>query len=99
MQPRIPPDHKTDTYFSYSHGSGDRTTTTKSGTTFTARWHQTRDLHTRVFGGVLGNYFINVLTEVGNQPNMGKDKFLQVTNTLFDAALVWTGSKERRRHD
>lgn len=56
------------------------------------------DLHT-VFGGVLGKHFINILTEVGKQLDMGKDKFLQVTNSLFDAALVWTGGKERRRHD
>jgi hypothetical protein len=56
------------------------------------------DLHT-VFGGVLGKHFIKVLTEVGNQLDMEKDKFLQAINTLFHAALVWTGSKERRRHD
>jgi hypothetical protein len=48
------------------------------------------DLHT-VFDGVLGKHFINVPTEIGNQLDMEKDKFLQVTNTLFDAALVWTG--------
>jgi hypothetical protein len=54
------------------------------------------DLHT-VFGGVLGKHFINILTEVGNQLNMGRDKFLQVNNTLFDAAFGWTGGKERRR--
>jgi hypothetical protein len=56
------------------------------------------DLHT-VFGGILGKRFIIVLTEVGNQLDMGKNKFLQVTNTLFDAALVWTGNTEWRRHD
>jgi hypothetical protein len=56
------------------------------------------DLHT-VFGGVLGKHFINVLTEVGKQLEMGKDKFLQVTNTLFNAALVWRGGRERRRDE
>jgi hypothetical protein len=53
------------------------------------------DLHT-VFCGVLGK---PLLTEVGNQLNMGKDKFLQVNNTLFDAAFGWTGGKERRRDE
>jgi hypothetical protein len=56
------------------------------------------DLHT-VFGGVLGKHFINILTEVGNQLDMGKDKFLQVNNTLFDAAFGWTGGTERRRDE
>jgi hypothetical protein len=56
------------------------------------------DLHT-VFGGVLGKHFINILTEVGNQLDMGKDKFLQVNNTLFDAAFGWAGGKERRRDE
>jgi hypothetical protein len=56
------------------------------------------DLHT-VFCGVLGKHFINILTEVGNQLNMGKDKFLQVNNTLFDAAFGWTGGTERRRDE
>jgi hypothetical protein len=56
------------------------------------------DLHT-VFGGVMGKHFINVLIEVGKQLNMGETKFLQVSNTLFDAAFGWTGGKERRREE
>jgi hypothetical protein len=86
MEPRIPPAHKIDTFFSYSHGSGDGTTTTKSETTFIARWHQT--ITTPLLVVSWGMHFINVLTEVGNQLDMDKDKFLQVINTLFDAALV-----------
>jgi hypothetical protein len=56
------------------------------------------DLHT-VFGGVLGKHFINVLTEVGRQLDMGMDKFLQVNKTLFDAAFGWTGGKKQRRDE
>jgi hypothetical protein len=92
MQPRIPPAHKTDIFFLYSHGSGDGIYHNKIWNNI-YRKMAPDDLHT-VFGGVLGKHFINVLTKVGNQLDMGKDKFLQVTNTLFDAALVSTGSTE-----
>jgi hypothetical protein len=47
----------------------------------------------------MGKHFINILTEVGKQLDMGVDKFLQVNNTLFDAAFGWTGDKEWRRDE
>jgi hypothetical protein len=85
MQPRIPPANKTYTFFLYSHGSGDGTTTTNFGTTFTARWHQTTSTP---FLMVFGQAFYQG-SHRGRQPaGHGKGQILQVTDTLFDAALV-----------
>jgi hypothetical protein len=86
MQPRIPPAHKTDTFFfiqPWFWGWNYHDKIWK----IIYRKMASDDLHT-VFNGVLGKHFIDVLTEVGNQLDMEKDKFLQVTNTLFDVALV-----------